>query len=328
MGNVEQKKENNKPKEDENSNFIRKLFWGAISVFIGVTLLFFYINNWAFPTVNVTSNNDSSNTLSNLGTIGDYFGGLINPLLGFVSFCALLYTIQIQMKSLAKQSEELELTREELSRSAEAQEESSKIFRQQQFESTFFSLLNQIILSIENFHKHHIETQSQPVNLYHTGLVREQIITIHKVIKRISHNQDLNDAWRKINSYDNSLPKIFILIYQLLKLIDIYDIELSKGKKKKPSKKAKSYSNILRSCLDGDFLQLFAINGCRTDFNNMDIYKGYIEKYSLLEHMSFKFRNDSNVSEILKEMTNVYSEDAFGDSDAYKELKNSQQHIS
>lgn len=270
-----------------------------------------------------------------LGVIGDYFGGMLNPVFGFLSLLALLYTINIQLKALKIQSEELKLTREELeatreelSRSAEAQEESSKIFRQQQFESTFFSLLNQIILIIENFHKHHIETQSQPVKLYPSALVKEQRITIHKVIKRISHNQDLNDAWRKINSYDNSLPKIFILIYQLLKLIDDYDIELSKGKKKKPSKKAKSYSNILRSCLDGDFLQLFAINGCRTDFNNMDIYKGYIEKYSLLEHMSFKFRNDSNVSEILKEMTNVYSEDAFGDSDAYKELKNSQQHIS
>lgn len=328
MGNSEGNKS-----EDKKSYFIHSLLGGAVGVFIGVTLLFFYINKWTLPVVN-----DENSTLSNLGTIGDYFGGLINPLLGFVSFCALLYTIRIQMKSLAKQSEELELTREELratkeelARSAKAQEESSKIFRQQQFESTFFSLLNQIILSIENFHKSHMEIRTIPIDKTNlTDLInkKDKKITIHKVIKNISQNKDLGEAWRNINLYDNSLSKIFILIYQLLKLIDGYDIELSKGKKKKPSKKAKSYSNILRSCLDGDFLQLFAINGCRTDFNNMDIYKGYIEKYALLEHMSFKFRNDSNVSEILKEMTNVYAENAFGNSDAYRELKNSQQQIS
>lgn len=261
-----------------------------------------------------------------LGVIGDYFGGMLNPVFGFLSLLALLYTINIQLKALKIQSEELKLTREELeetrkelTRSAEAQEESSKIFRQQQFESTFFSLLNKIINSIEKFHKHHIENQE---------LIKGTDFTIHKVIKKISKNNDINEAWLNINSYDNSLPKVFILIYQLLKLIDSYDIELSKGKNSKPSEKAKSYSNILRSCLDSDFLQLFAINGCRTDFNNMDIYKGYIEKYALLEHMSFKFRNNSNVSEILKEMTNVYSEDAFGDSNAYRELKNSQQQTS
>lgn len=53
--------------------------------------------------------------------------------------------------SIKLQVEELKATREELSRSAKAQEESekllaeqSKIFKQQQFETTFFSMLNQL----------------------------------------------------------------------------------------------------------------------------------------------------------------------------------------
>lgn len=315
-----EKPEENKS-EEKKSYFIHWLFGGAVGVFIGVMLLFFYINKWTLPIVN-----DENNTLSNLGTIGDYFGGLINPLLGFVSFCALLYTIRIQMQSLAKQSEELELTREELkatkeelARSAKAQEESSKIFRQQQFESTFFSLLNKVINSIDNFHKSSIEK-----NREHGSR--------HIVMYSIAESGDLEYAWKIINSLNIEISRIFILIYQLLKLIDKYEGELSqKIDKDKANEIAKSYSNILRSCLDRNFLQLFAINGCRTDFNNMHVYKEYIEKYALLEHMVFSFYHTSKGKNILKEMTRVYSKDAFGNSDAYKELmkeKNSQQQTS
>ncbi len=45
------------------------------------------------------------------GQAGDFFGGMLNPFLAFCSFMALLYTIRIQ-------SEELRLTREELTKSS------------------------------------------------------------------------------------------------------------------------------------------------------------------------------------------------------------------
>jgi uncharacterized membrane protein len=50
------------------------------------------------------------------GQVGDYFGGMLNPILAFASFIALLYTIRIQ-------SEELRLTREEFAKSVEAQKD-------------------------------------------------------------------------------------------------------------------------------------------------------------------------------------------------------------
>lgn len=78
------------------------------------------------------------------GQMGDFFGGMLNPVLAFASFMALLYTIRLQ-------SEELRLTREELAASRIAQEDSSKALEGQltnlqiqQFESTFFSLIGQI----------------------------------------------------------------------------------------------------------------------------------------------------------------------------------------
>lgn len=54
------------------------------------------------------------------GQAGDFFGGMLNPLLAFCSFMALLYTIKIQ-------TEELKLTREELKKSANAAQKSLEI---------------------------------------------------------------------------------------------------------------------------------------------------------------------------------------------------------
>ncbi len=55
-------------------------------------------------------------TASEWGQFGDYVGGLLNPIFGFSSLLALLYTIRIQ-------SQELRLTRLEFEKSVKAQEQ-------------------------------------------------------------------------------------------------------------------------------------------------------------------------------------------------------------
>jgi len=59
---------------------------------------------------------------SKWGQFGDYFGGVLNPILSFLALIALLYTIVLQSKELA-------LTREELRRSSKAHEEQSKTLK-------------------------------------------------------------------------------------------------------------------------------------------------------------------------------------------------------
>jgi uncharacterized membrane protein len=78
------------------------------------------------------------------GQMGDYFGGMLNPIFAFASFIALLYTIRIQ-------SEELKLTRDELGKAAEAQKKSSEVLaiqathlEKQNFENTFFKMLEKM----------------------------------------------------------------------------------------------------------------------------------------------------------------------------------------
>lgn len=76
------------------------------------------------------------------GQIGDFFGGVLNPLFGFASLFALLVTIAYQARSLRVSSEELKLSREELSKSSTALASQNKAIELQSFEQTFFSWLN------------------------------------------------------------------------------------------------------------------------------------------------------------------------------------------
>jgi uncharacterized membrane protein len=57
-----------------------------------------------------------SGSLSDWGQMGDFFGGMLNPILAFASFIALLVTIKLQ-------SEEMKETREELKQSRIAQQD-------------------------------------------------------------------------------------------------------------------------------------------------------------------------------------------------------------
>jgi hypothetical protein len=77
------------------------------------------------------------------GQAGDFFGGMLNPFLAFCSFMALLYTIRIQ-------SEELRLTREELTKSSEAHRSSAnsqgkQLTLQKQLEE--FKAINSVYLN-------------------------------------------------------------------------------------------------------------------------------------------------------------------------------------
>ncbi|UFS73236.1 putative phage abortive infection protein [Tardiphaga sp. 37S4] len=84
-------------------------------------------------------------TYMRYGPWGDFFGGTLNPILTFLSFIGVLFT-------LALQKIEMNLTREELSRSADALESQISTTKQQTFDSTFFQMLslhNNIVNSID-----------------------------------------------------------------------------------------------------------------------------------------------------------------------------------
>lgn len=83
-----------------------------------------------------------SNKQEDWGTLGDYIGGTVGTVIAFAVFIATLEIIHLQRKAFNTQKEELKATENELKNSRIAQELQAELFKQQQFETTFFNMLN------------------------------------------------------------------------------------------------------------------------------------------------------------------------------------------
>jgi hypothetical protein len=82
------------------------------------------------------------------GQLGDYLGGVLNPVFGFLSVFALLVALVLQTRelklsreSLKLSQEELRLSREEQAKAAEALGLQNRAIQKQSFEQTFFAML-------------------------------------------------------------------------------------------------------------------------------------------------------------------------------------------
>lgn len=75
------------------------------------------------------------------GTVGDFFGGTLNPVFSFLTIIALVLTLLLQNRELKASRAELELTRKELEKSSEALSNQNRAIEQQSFEQTFFAWL-------------------------------------------------------------------------------------------------------------------------------------------------------------------------------------------
>ncbi|WP_167621554.1 putative phage abortive infection protein [Paracoccus sp. AK26] len=71
---------------------------------------------------------------SGFGEWGDFFGGVLNPILTFLTFMGLLITITLQQRELSE-------ARKQFERTADAQTGQKTILEKQTFETTFFNLV-------------------------------------------------------------------------------------------------------------------------------------------------------------------------------------------
>lgn len=96
-----------------------KRFWiiGFVSTLLAIPIIAYVFNFKSIPI---------SGSADHWGQMGDFFGGMLNPVLAFSSFMALLYTIRIQSKQLDVSTKELKETRTEIAASRAAQELSSE----------------------------------------------------------------------------------------------------------------------------------------------------------------------------------------------------------
>ncbi|WNL11745.1 putative phage abortive infection protein [Aliarcobacter cryaerophilus] len=241
-----------------------------------------------------------SQEVESLGQMGDFFGGTLNPILAFLSFCLLLITIKFQSK-------ELNNSTKELAKSSKALEDQSNSLKIQNFETTFFNLLN--------FHNKIVDNFVLTTNNKQSTENAFQIICLN--INKNSKNDDsyfknfneIYDEYYKEN--ENILNKYFENIYLIFKFISDTNFD---------HKEKKKYSDIFRVQFSEYELELLFYH-C-TSSNGFKKLKPYIEEFNFFEFLILKEENKNFKFIIIK---NIYKSNTFGNN--YLNIKNVKESI-
>jgi uncharacterized membrane protein len=220
------------------------------------------------------------------GQFGDYVGGVLNPIFGFLSLIALLFTLRLQAR-------ELRISTQELRNSAVALEEQCAAMTHQNFETTFFQLLrlhNDIVQSIDLRSGGSKTLKGRDCFARFSSVLLEKL-RAHNVFEDPSKlDIAYDDVYKK---YKNDLGHYFRLLYNLVKFIHNSEA-LDK----------KFYSNLVRAQLSSEELNLLFVN-CLSD-KGREKFKPLVEEYALLKTME----NDSPLTP--PTLKSLYSSSAFG----------------
>ena len=250
------------------------------------------------------------------GMFGDFFGGVLNPILTFLTFMGLLVTIVLQQKELA-------LTRQELHTSALALSQQAETQEKQRFEDTFFALLEQHNRLLDKIVENSVSYDSEGTPENTESIVeylRNELLGggIYKPL--FENNLNLRESKAKLLTFKPILNQYFRVLYQILKFVaSNCPASTVKGKfhrellsETECSQEEKLYANIVRSFLSEDIYYLLAINCFCEDKNDHFIeYKLLVERYSFFEHMPINVPKTYNAN-IIQEIVNHYSDRAFG----------------
>lgn len=218
---------------------------------------------------------------SDLGAFGDFFGGVLNPILTFLTLFGLISTIVIQ-------KQELKLARIEYEKTADA-------LSTQAVEVTFFNILDLHHKIAENLK---VDINELKERGEFVGLAEELISSFTKISKKstfegrgafeeilnfVSYNvskpQEVVDRYKLIQQRHNHvLGHYFRNLYQALKIIHSHDKNVVSDDDKR------KYASILRSQLSTKELALLFIN-CLEGVSDKGQFKNLLIEYSMLEHL-------------------------------------------
>lgn len=254
------------------------------------------------------------------GIFGDTLGGTLNPILTFISFLAILYTIYLQGKELSE-------TRKEIARTAEVQEI-------QKFENLFFKLIDthesvaRELLSITIEINETIDDETGEFIVVSKNYIEHQYKTIFK-----SKFAGIESAKSRFHRDNHIHGRYYIFLYNILKNTFIQNNILTekelldshlfneKIKSTKPNFKEKSYANIIRSLINKKLLSLLAVNcAVKNNDDNYYTYKLLIQRYCFFEHFEGELSIFKKPSRVELELKNHYDKSHFGRNSYFKKL--------
>lgn len=206
-----------------------------------------------------------------LGLSGDFLGGVLNPILSFFSFLALLFTLRLQRR-------ELNATMDELKKSTTAAESNVRLFTEQirtqrldAFENTFFSLLK--------LHNSTFET----INEYRPAEGDVPAGSTLQLLMAQAREQETLEAARAVLMADHSEIDHFIsILFEMLKFIDQKFPQDSHSDRM-------FYANILKAIINQDAFEAVAMYAATHNPQSpYYAFKQLIQKYELLEELDLR----------------------------------------
>lgn len=226
------------------------------------------------------------------GTLGDMFGTL-NALFSGLAFVGVVYAILLQREQLRLQRDDNELTRKELLGQKEELGASNKLREHQNFENTFFQMLDvqQSIINSMDIKEGATKTMHSGRDCFRffarrfNGRLNAKINAKEDV--KLAHlYEELYTEWR------SDLGHYFRVLYNLVKLVDNSDVQ-----------DKKFYTNIIRAQMSDYEVAILFLN-CLSAHGSIK-FKPLAEKYSLLKMMDTKLIRNS------KELKSKYTQTAF-----------------
>ena len=200
--------------------------------------------------------------IKNFGQWGDFFGGILNPILTFLTFIGLMITIILQQI-------ELKESKKEFARTADALSKQEKHMQLQTFENTFFKMLELHNNILEN-----LKYSSTEEDITAKGREIFKVL-FDKFYK--GHNREPIDTYlHNIHINQNHVfGQYFRNLYQILKFIRNQEIQLNRD--------LQDYANILRAQLSSYEL-IFLFLNCFELISDEGEFKDLLIKFSFLQH--------------------------------------------
>jgi uncharacterized membrane protein len=251
---------------------------------------------------------------SHWGAMGDFFGGLLNPVFSLLGLVLLLVT-------LIQNHKELELSRAELKASSAALTSQANTLEKQRFEDTFFALLDQLNRTLERALAAQVSYDSDgraKSNESAVDSLKDKLIggMYHAIFEQLG---TLREAKRELLSHSPVVNQYFRILYQVLKYVAVSapgttlkEFTAPNLEATRASSSEKFYSNIVRAFVPENVYYLLAVNCWSEDRHDTYYpYKLLVERYGFFEHMILSVQKHQNRT-LIEEMTRHFSIDAFG----------------
>jgi len=255
---------------------IKSLSWLLIGGVILIVLLYavtiIYLT-WPITQLSVNSS----------GVFGDSFG-LLTSLFSGLAFAGLIITIVMQRDELSLQRQELNLTREELSGQRSEMERQNKITKIQQFENTFFKML-ELLEACRNDICFRFGRTPDPegrnaikeiYGYFYNSCLHSWAGGVGRRFKEECKNIDgINENYVNFYSTEHGeeLGQYFRTLYNTLKLVDQSDFIDDK----------RLYANLVRAQLSRWELALLFYN-CLSKLGSPKMTP-LVKKYKILKHL-------------------------------------------